>query len=273
MRSVCLRRGDSYLKLDAPQYEEVTVELQTDERKLYNDVLQRRLRDIDNAVSTGASIKKYSILFTAILKLRRLCNHGTFFPLAQTSGLALGPLDPEEANCGLCSGDDQDKIGLLDNFDFCTECGRSLVEPLQGPKKRSGRGTYKKAALQAAADYPPDLQYGRSTKLALIVNNLEKAPMGSKRLNLTAANNVHIVEPQWNPSIEQQAIARAVRMGQTRVVTVFRYVTRGTVEENILELQRKKSNLAKFILDDRPEDEKSGKLEDLKFVLEVDKKR
>ncbi|RYP40561.1 hypothetical protein DL767_001561 [Monosporascus sp. MG133] len=272
MRSVCLRRGDSYLKLDAPQYEEVTVELQPDERKLYNDVLQRCIRDIDKAVSTDASIKKYSILFTAILKLRRLCNHGTFFPLAQTSGLALGPLDPEEANCGLCSGDDQDKIGLLDNFDFCTECGRSLVEPPRGPKKRSGRGTYKKASLKAAAAYPPDLQYGHSTKLALIVNNLEKAPMGSKRLNLTAANNVHIVEPQWNPSIEQQAIARAVRMGQTRLVTVFRYMTRGTVEENILELQRKKSNLAKFTLDDGPEDEKSGKMEDLKFVLEIDKK-
>ncbi|RYP59359.1 hypothetical protein DL769_008578 [Monosporascus sp. CRB-8-3] len=273
MRSVCLRRGDSYLKLDAPQYKEVTVELQPDERKLYNDVLQRCLRDIDNAISTDASIKKYSILFTAILKLRRLCNHGTFFLLVQTSSLALEPLGPEEADCDLCSGDDQDQIGLLNNFDFCTECGRSLVEPPQGPKKRSGRGTYNSASLQVVADYPPDLQYGRSTKLALIVNNLEKAHMGSKRLNLTAANNVHIVEPQWNPSIEQQAIARAVRMGQTRVVTVYRYVTRDTVEENILELQRKKSNLAKFTLDSGPEDEKSGKLEDLKFVLEIDKQR
>jgi SNF2 family DNA or RNA helicase len=51
------------------------------------------------------------------------------------------------------------------------------------------------------------------------------------RLNLTAANYVHIVEPQWNPSIEEQAIARAVRMGQTRAVTVVRYVVKNSVEE------------------------------------------
>ncbi|RYO88381.1 hypothetical protein DL766_003060 [Monosporascus sp. MC13-8B] len=208
--------------------------------------------------------------------------------------------DQEEADCGFCSGDDQDKIGLLGNLDFCTGCGRSLVEPPQGPKKRSGRGTSEKAFMQAAADYPPDFQYGRSTKLALIVSNLEKADKDSKSerqsildrftadgrvkvllmsiqtgavgLNLTAAINVHIVEPQWNPSTEQQAIARAVCMGQTRVVMVFRYVTKGTVEENILGLQRKKSNLAKFTLDDEPEDEKSCKLEDLQFVLEINKK-
>jgi len=51
------------------------------------------------------------------------------------------------------------------------------------------------------------------------------------RLNLTAANYVHIVEPQWNPAVEDQAIARAVRMGQTRPVTAFRYVVRNSVEE------------------------------------------
>lgn len=51
------------------------------------------------------------------------------------------------------------------------------------------------------------------------------------RLNLTVANYVHIVEPQWNPSVEEQAIARAVRMGQTREVTIIRYVVRNSVEE------------------------------------------
>ncbi|RYP77538.1 hypothetical protein DL771_001111 [Monosporascus sp. 5C6A] len=261
MRSVCLRRGDSYLKLDAPQYEEVTVELQPDERKLYNDVLQRCIRDIDNAVSTDASIKKYSILFTAILKLRRLCNHGTFFPLAQTFGLALGPLDPEEANCGLCSGDDQDKAGLLENFDFYL-LARSLQDRGVAFERIDGQVGY--SERQSILD-----RFTADARVKVLLMSIQTGAVG---LNLTAANNVHIVEPQWNPSIEQQAIARAVRIGQTRVVTVFRYVTKGTVEENILELQRKKSNLAKFTLDDGPEDEKSGKLQDLKFVLEIDKK-
>ncbi|KAG7403064.1 DNA repair protein RAD5B [Fusarium oxysporum f. sp. raphani] len=54
---------------------------------------------------------------------------------------------------------------------------------------------------------------------------------GAVGLNLTAANYVHIVEPQWNPSVEEQAIARALRMGQTRSVTVFRYMMKDTVEQ------------------------------------------
>ena len=50
-------------------------------------------------------------------------------------------------------------------------------------------------------------------------------------ITLTDANIVHIVEPQWNPTKEEQAIARAVRIGQTRTVTVFKYITERSVEE------------------------------------------
>ena len=52
-----------------------------------------------------------------------------------------------------------------------------------------------------------------------------------RRLNLTTANRIHIVEPQWNPTIEDQAIGRALRIGQTRNVEVIRYIMEGTVEE------------------------------------------
>lgn len=45
------------------------------------------------------------------------------------------------------------------------------------------------------------------------------------------ATQVHIIEPQWNPSVEEQAIARALRMGQTKSVKVFRYIIKNTVEE------------------------------------------
>lgn len=50
-------------------------------------------------------------------------------------------------------------------------------------------------------------------------------------LNLTAANRVFIVEPQWNPSVENQAIARAIRLGQGQSVLVTRYVVSRTVEQ------------------------------------------
>lgn len=51
------------------------------------------------------------------------------------------------------------------------------------------------------------------------------------RLNLTVASRIHIIEPQWNPSVEEQAIARAVRMGQKREVVIFQYVLQNTVEQ------------------------------------------
>src|SRR5947207_14085080 len=50
------------------------------------------------------------------------------------------------------------------------------------------------------------------------------------RLNLTAANHVYILEPQWNPSVESQAIGRVCRLGQSKAVSVTRYLVRGTVE-------------------------------------------
>ena len=50
-------------------------------------------------------------------------------------------------------------------------------------------------------------------------------------LNLTVASQVHIIEPQWNPSVEEQAVARAVRMGQKREVTIYRYILQNTVEQ------------------------------------------
>ncbi|PVI07635.1 hypothetical protein DM02DRAFT_512455, partial [Periconia macrospinosa] len=54
---------------------------------------------------------------------------------------------------------------------------------------------------------------------------------GAVGLNLATANRVFIVEPQWNPSVENQAIARALRLGQEQQVEVNRYVVKGTVEQ------------------------------------------
>lgn len=52
------------------------------------------------------------------------------------------------------------------------------------------------------------------------------------RLNdLTVAHRVHILEPQWNPSVESQAIGRVVRLGQMKPVQVIRYVMRNTIEK------------------------------------------
>ncbi|KAJ3329419.1 hypothetical protein HDU76_007945 [Blyttiomyces sp. JEL0837] len=74
---------------------------------------------------------------------------------------------------------------------------------------------------------------------------------GGVGLNLTAASRVYIIEPYWNPAVEQQAVDRVHRMGQVRPVNVIRFIAKGTIEESILELQRRKTKLAEMAFKDR----------------------
>ncbi|HSK41227.1 MAG TPA: DEAD/DEAH box helicase [Arenibaculum sp.] len=66
---------------------------------------------------------------------------------------------------------------------------------------------------------------------------------GGRGLNLTAADTVIHYDPWWNPAAEAQATDRAYRIGQDKPVFVYKLIAVGTVEERILELQRRKSNL------------------------------
>jgi len=63
---------------------------------------------------------------------------------------------------------------------------------------------------------------------------------GGTGLNLTGADTVIHFDPWWNPAVEAQATDRAHRLGQMRVVTSYRLIARGTVEEKILNLQNRK---------------------------------
>jgi SNF2 family DNA or RNA helicase len=71
---------------------------------------------------------------------------------------------------------------------------------------------------------------------------------GGTGLNLTAADHVFLVDPWWNPAVEEQAADRAHRIGQDRPVMVYRMVARDTVEERILTLKERKRNLANVAL-------------------------
>jgi SNF2 family DNA or RNA helicase len=71
---------------------------------------------------------------------------------------------------------------------------------------------------------------------------------GGTGLNLTAADYIIHMDPWWNPAVEDQASDRAHRIGQTRPVTVYRLVLKGTVEQKILGLHRHKRQLADDIL-------------------------
>jgi SNF2 family DNA or RNA helicase len=73
---------------------------------------------------------------------------------------------------------------------------------------------------------------------------------GGTGLNLTAADSVFILDPWWNPAVEEQAADRAHRIGQTRPVFVYRLVSTDTVEERVLALQQHKRALSAAVLAD-----------------------
>ncbi len=80
---------------------------------------------------------------------------------------------------------------------------------------------------------------------------------GGIGLNLTAADYVLHMDPWWNPAVEAQASDRAHRLGQQRPVTIYRFVTQGTIEERIVELHHAKRDLADSLLEGA---DMSGKL-------------
>lgn len=75
---------------------------------------------------------------------------------------------------------------------------------------------------------------------------------GGVGLNLTQADYVFILDPWWNPAVENQAVSRAHRIGQTNNVTVYRFISENTIEEKIQKLQQRKTMLvSNFVPDEQ----------------------
>src|SRR5690606_9461189 len=71
---------------------------------------------------------------------------------------------------------------------------------------------------------------------------------GGVGLNLTEADYVFILDPWWNPAVEQQAIDRSHRIGQTKNVFIYKFISKDTVEEKILALQGQKKSLSTSLI-------------------------
>jgi SNF2 family DNA or RNA helicase len=90
---------------------------------------------------------------------------------------------------------------------------------------------------------------------------------GGVGLNLTAADTVIHFDPWWNPAVEDQATDRAHRIGQTRLVTSYKLISRNTVEEKILALQQRKRDVISATLGGEEGLTEALTLEDLRDLL------
>lgn len=90
---------------------------------------------------------------------------------------------------------------------------------------------------------------------------------GGVGLNLTAADYVYIVDPWWNPAVEQQAIDRTHRIGQTKNIFAYRMICKDTIEDKILTLQERKKELARDLISDDQGFVKSLTKEDVEYLF------
>ncbi|CAN9254981.1 unnamed protein product [Alternaria alternata] len=104
--------------------------------------------------------------------------------------------------------------------------------------------------------------FRRNPNISVILMTISCAAVG---LNITAATRAYIMEPQWNPTVEEQALARVHRMGQTKEVTTIRYVMADTFEERVIETQQRKRELAELLLSTEPHAESEHSLDRLRY--------
>lgn len=88
-------------------------------------------------------------------------------------------------------------------------------------------------------------------------------------INLTAASTVYLLEPWWNPAVEEQAMDRVHRIGQTEEVKVVKLIARNTIEERIVQLQEKKKVLARKAFGKGQKDRREISKDDLSVLMNL----
>ena len=121
---------------------------------------------------------------------------------------------------------------------------------------------YLDGSTQNRGDVVKQFQEDEKTRVFLI-----SIKAGGVGLNLTEADYVFILDPWWNPAVEQQAIDRTHRIGQTKNVFIYKFITKDSVEEKILALQQRKLKVAQSLITTEESFIKSLSADDIKEIL------
>ncbi|KAL0388443.1 UNVERIFIED_CONTAM: DNA repair protein B [Sesamum radiatum] len=139
----------------------------------------------------------------------------------------------------------------------------SFLDLLEIPLKRRNFGFLRFDGKLAQKQREKVLHEFAETKHKRILLMSLKA--GGVGLNLTAASNVFLMDPWWNPAVEEQAIMRIHRIGQKRTVRVRRFIVKDTVEERMQQVQARKQRMIAGALTD--EEVRSARIEELKMLF------
>lgn len=223
-----LRRRKRDVAKDLPEKIEQVVPctLTSQQRAAYDALLreiQQGLGGSGKNVNAGAQRMK---MLTGLLRLRQVC-----------CDLRLVGIDKEETSAKLDLLDElleeaidgEHRVLVFSQFVSMLHLIRERLEKLEIPFCYLDGSTKQR---QAIVD-----RFQGDSAIPVFLISLKAGGVG---LNLSAADTVIHFDPWWNPAVEAQATDRAHRIGQTRVVTAYKLITRDTVEEKILKLQEKK---------------------------------
>ena len=226
-RFILRRTKDEVLKDLPPKIEkDVFVELSEQERITYNQILSMTRE----AFRQGLSGRINSLVLESLLRLRQCCVSINLLPSSIHSGAHILSSKLEAA------------LGYVKTF--IEEGSKVLIF-----SQFVGALAEMKKVLDDNKIHSVTLD-GRTVKRSLVISEFENnihikvflisLKAGGVGLNLTAANRVILLDDWWNPAVENQAMSRAHRIGQTQSVSVIRLICSNTVEEKIVQLQMNK---------------------------------
>ncbi|MDD9986981.1 MAG: DEAD/DEAH box helicase [Spirochaetaceae bacterium] len=233
-----LRRLKSEVLEDLPPRTEVTlrVELSPAEASFYEALRRRAVEDLEALRAGGAADDDGRMLMLAHLtRLRRACCNPALVSPADappSSKLAIFA----ETLAELLAN--RHKVLVFSQF-----VGHlKLIEARLQESEVSYQYLDGSTAVKARRERVAAFQAGQGDVFLISLT------AGGVGLNLTAADYVIHMDPWWNPAVEDQASDRAHRIGQSRPVTIYRLVTTGTIEEQIVDLHHSKRELAGRLL-------------------------
>ena len=254
-----LRRKKDLVEKDLPARVEqvLPLEMPAAQRKIYDAYLNTERKRVLGLLAEKGGLQKHRFtIFSALMRLRQLCLHPGLVDgehLRKPSAKIDSFLELLEE---IVSG--EHKVLVFSQFtSFLTLVREALGARkvdylyLDGATKKRGELIKKFESV----DGPPVF--------------LISLKAGGSGLNLTAADYCILLDPWWNPAVEDQAIARAHRIGQKKTVNVYRLIIKDSIEEKVLKLQEKKRKLFSDVLEDGEMFAKVFNEEDIKNLFEI----
>lgn len=260
LRPFILRRTKGQVARELPPRteENLLCEMSGMQDQLYRDELSRAQQMVIAANGKDALSKRRFAILQALTRLRQVCCHPALVQkdaVEEESAKLTAALDLIEQ-----LHEEGHKVLLFSQFVSMLKIIREKLEKMKIPYH------WLTGASEDRAGIVRNFQEDEKASTFLI-----SLKAGGSGLNLTAASYVILFDPWWNPAVENQAIDRAHRIGQTQPVIAYRLISKDTIEEKILMLQQHKQMLSSDILGEASFAQNLGK-EDFEFLLGMEEK-